>query len=73
MGGEDHANPVHITSNDFAEHHQEEVDEEDADDVDDEHDYEIGSGIHDMAVRQTNEVDQAVNSEFLNQQQLLQQ
>ena len=51
MGGEDHANPVHITSNDFAEHHQEEVDEEDADDVDDEHDYEIGSGIHDMAVR----------------------
>ena len=73
MGGEDHGNPVHITSNDFAEHHQEEVDEEDADDADEEHDYEIGTGIHDMIVRQTNEVENDANAEFLNQQHLLQQ
>lgn len=75
MGGDDHVsgNPVHITSNDFVNHHEEEVDEEDVDEVDDEHDYEIGTGIHEMIVKQTNEVEQDVNAEFLKQQHLLQQ
>jgi len=71
--GEDQANPVHITSDEFHDHDEEEVDEEeDADEVDEEHDYELGAGINDILLRQANEVEyEGTNADFINQQHLL--
>jgi hypothetical protein len=43
--------PVHITSNDFNDQNDEVDGEEDEDEVDDEHEYEVGAGIHDMILR----------------------
>lgn len=58
LGELDQAHHVHITSDDFHDHEEEEGDEEeDADEGDEEHDYELGPGINDIILQQTNEVD----------------
>ena len=73
--GEEHPTAVHITSDEFHDHDEEEGDEEeDADEVDEEHDYELGTGINDILLRQANEVEyEGTNVDFINQQHLLQQ
>jgi len=73
--GEDQPNPVHITSDEFHDHDEEEGDEEeDADEGDEEHDYELGGGLNDILLRQANEVEyEGATADFMNQQHLLQQ
>ena len=58
MGEIDPTNHVHVTSDEFHDQGEEDDADEDEDpDGDDGHDYELGPGINDIILQQTNEVE----------------